>query len=319
VRDFWRGQDQSLGEFAYRLTGSSDLYQMTGRSPHASINFITAHDGFTLRDLVSYNQKHNLDNGEQNRDGESHNRSWNSGVEGETSEPKVLALRARQQRNFLVTLMLSQGVPMLTAGDEAGRTQRGNNNAYCQDNELSWFDWQGIDQGLLEFTKAVIRLRQEHPVFRRAQFFHGESIRGSNLTDIGWFRPDGLEMTDSDWHVHFAKAIAVFLNGQGLRMRDARGRKFQDDSFLLFFNAHNDEMSFRIPPGLNDHFWHEELSTAWDTQQLVNRDVFHAGQQVVVPGHGLRLLRRYEKVSAEGRAAPSSLYKRRWKIYKYAR
>jgi isoamylase len=317
VRDFWRGQDQSLGEFASRLTGSSDLYQMGGRNPHASINFITAHDGFTLRDLVSYNSKQNLDNGESNQDGESHNRSWNSGVEGETNDPRVLALRARQQRNFLVTLLLSQGVPMLNMGDEVGRGQGGNNNAYCQDNELSWLNWETFDQGLLDFARTVIRIRQEHPVFRRATFFRGESIRGSNLTDIGWFRPDGQQMTDRDWNVHFAKAIAVFLNGQGLRSRDARGRRYQDDSFLMLFNAHNEDMSFRIPPNLNDHFWNEELGTDWEAPSLVKKGIFHAGQQLVVPGHAVRLLRRQERADAETRDAPSSVHMRRWKIFKH--
>jgi isoamylase len=316
VRDFWRGQDQSLGEFASRLTGSSDLYQMGGRNPHASINFITSHDGFTLRDLVSYNSKRNLDNGESNQDGESHNRSWNSGAEGDTTDARVLALRARQQRNFLVTLLLSQGVPMLTAGDEVGRTQRGNNNAYCQDNELSWLDWQTFDQGLLDFARTVIRIRQEHPVFRRATFFHGESIRGSNLTDIGWFRPDGQQMTDRDWSVHFAKSIGVFLNGQGLRGRDARGRRYQDDSFLLLFNAHNEDVSFRIPPSLNDHFWNEELGTDWDSPSLMKKGIFHAGQLVTVPSHAIRLLRRHEKQEPEVRDAPSSVHMRRWKIFK---
>ncbi len=318
VRDFWRGQDQSLGEFAFRLTGSSDLYQGNGRSPHASINFVTAHDGFTLRDLVSYNGKHNLDNGEGNRDGESHNRSWNCGVEGETKDRAILALRARQQRNFLTTLLLSQGVPMLTMGDEVGRTQRGNNNAYCQDNELSWFDWQNSDQTLLEFTKAVIRLRQQHPIFRSPQFFHGESIRGSDLTDIGWFRPDGAEMTDADWKAHFAKAIAVFLNGHGLRLRDKRGERYQDDSFLLLFNAHNDELRFKIPPSLNEQFWHDLLSTNQDSPPLAKADVFHAGQWVSVMGHSIRLLCRRERPDT-ATTLPTGPSKRRFKLYKYAR
>jgi glycogen operon protein len=318
VRDFWRGQDQSLGEFAFRLTGSSDLYQPTGRSPHASINFVTSHDGFTLRDLVSYNTKHNLANGENNRDGESHNRSWNCGVEGETRDLGINALRARQQRNFLTTLLLSQGVPMMSMGDEIGRTQNGNNNAYCQDNELSWFDWYGIDEALLEFTKTIIRLRQNHPIFRSPQFFHGESIRGSNLTDIGWFRPDGAEMADSDWKAHFAKAITVFLNGQGLRLRDKRGRRYQDDSFLLLFNAHEDELRFRIPHELNDHFWREVLYTAWDNPSVAHADVFHAGHWVPVVGHSVRLLRRREGEApiTKPSMAPS---RRRYKLYKYAR
>jgi isoamylase len=291
VRDFWRGQDQRLGELAFRFTGSSDLYESTGRRPHASINFITAHDGFTLRDLTSYHEKRNLENGEENRDGESHNRSWNCGVEGETDDVKVLALRARQHRNYLITLLLSQGVPMLNAGDEVGRTQFGNNNAYCQDNSISWIQWDQIDKGLLHFTRELIKLRHRHPIFRRSRFFHGESVRGTNLTDIGWFRPDGLEMSDSDWHVHFAKAIGVFLNGHGLRTRDARGKSIVDDSFILFFNAHNEEVQFRLPKALQQHTWRDEVSTAWrDVGQ--RRDSFTGETLVPVVSNSVRLLRR---------------------------
>ncbi len=291
VRDFWRGQDQSLAEFAFRFTGSSDLYESTGRRPHASINFITAHDGFTLRDLVSYHEKRNWENGEDNRDGESHNRSWNCGVEGETDDPEVLALRARQQRNFLATLLLSQGVPMLSMGGELGHTQRGNNNAYCQDNEISWLAWDRRDSGLLQFVREVIKLRQLHPTFRRVRFFHGESIRGSNLTDIGWFRPDGEEMTDADWQAHFAKAIAVFLNGHGLRSRDARGQRVIDDNFLLFFNAHHDAVEFVLPRRLADHGWRDELYTAWG-DFATPRESFEPGDRVAVVAHSLRVLRR---------------------------
>ncbi len=316
VRDFWRGQERSLGEFGFRFTGSSDLYQGAGRSPHASINFITAHDGFTLRDLVSYDHKHNLDNGEDNRDGESHNRSWNCGVEGHTDDPAVLALRARQQRNLLLTLILSQGVPMLCAGDEAGRTQNGNNNAYCQDNDLSWMDWGRLDTQLLAFTKTLISLRQAHPIFRRAEFFDGGSIRGSELTDIGWFRPDGREMSDADWGAHFAKAIAVFLNGRGLGSRDSHGQRYHDDSFLLLINAHNDEVRFRIPANLNHHFWYDELSTAWDSPPLTQKQTFHAGQLVPVTGHSVRVLRRHEAEENESRRAPVN-YMRRWKVFRH--
>jgi isoamylase len=294
VRDFWRGRDQSLGEFALRLTGSSDLYERTGRRPHASINFVTAHDGFTLRDLTSYNDKHNLDNGEDNRDGESHNRSWNCGVEGVTDNPVVLQLRARQQRNFILTLMLSQGVPMLNAGDEHGRSQGGNNNPYCQDNEISWLNWANQDRRLLAFTREAIKLRQSHAIFRRSQFFQGESIRGANLTDIGWFRPDGEEMTDKDWHTHFARAIGVFLNGQGLRTKDARGERIIDDSFLLFFNAHNNYVDFTLPRELDEHVWRDELTTAWPELNR-RRETFKVGDLVRVEAHAIRLLRRRRK------------------------
>ncbi len=318
VRDFWRGEEQSLGEFAFRVTGSSDLYESTGRRPHASINFVTAHDGFTLRDLVSYNHKHNEANGEDNRDGESHNRSWNCGVEGETSDPSIVELRARQQRNFLTTLLLSQGVPMLCSGDEVGATQSGNNNAYCQDNELSWFPWNQVDRGLLSFTRELIKLRQLHPIFRRGQFFHGGSIRGSNLSDIGWFRPDGGEMTDADWKAHFARAIAVFLNGQGIHRNDARGQRIVDDSFLLFINAHNDEVRFAIPPPLADHTWKDEINTARPDPAL-GRDTFESRDLVPVAGHSVRLLRRRGRPLPEIVVPESSNRRRKLQLYKYAR
>ncbi|MCJ2541733.1 glycogen debranching protein GlgX [Thermostichus vulcanus] len=255
VRDFWRGEDQTLAEFAYRFTGSSDLYQTNGRTPNASINFITAHDGFTLRDLVSYNDKHNEANGEDNRDGESHNRSWNCGVEGPTTDPEVLTLRKRQQRNFLVTLFLSQGVPMLLAGDEMGRSQQGNNNAYCQDNEISWINWDLPDENssLLDFTRQLIFFRRQHPVFRRRKWFQGRSIRG--VADITWFNPDGGEMTEEQWQVGFAKAIGIFLNGEGIVTPGPRGERILDDSFLLLFNAHYEPLEFVLPIGLQDRQW----------------------------------------------------------------
>ncbi|HZD41184.1 MAG TPA: glycogen debranching protein GlgX, partial [Terriglobales bacterium] len=211
VRDYWRGEDQALAEFAYRFTGSPDLYEATGRRPYASINFITAHDGFTLQDLVSYNEKHNEANGEDNRDGEDHNRSWNCGAEGPAEDEAVVTLRTRQKKNFLATLLLSQGVPMLLGGDEIGRTQWGNNNSYCQDNDISWFDWGNTDSTLLEFVRRLIRLRQEHPIFRRRRWFQGRPIHGSDINDIGWFRPDGEEMSDEDWKAGFAKSLALFL------------------------------------------------------------------------------------------------------------
>jgi isoamylase len=260
VRDFWRGEP-SLGEFASRLAGSSDLYEQSGRRPVASINFVTAHDGFTLRDLVSYNDKHNEANGENNNDGESHNRSWNHGVEGPTDDPEVLALRARQQRNFVTTLLLSQGVPMLLHGDEAGRTQQGNNNTYAQDNELSWLHWEELDEPLVEFTADVARLRRDHPTFRRRRFFTGTSPRtgsgeSERLNDIVWLHLDGRPMEDVDWTAPGGRSIGMYLNGDGIAGVDARGQLVEDDHFLLYFNAGADDVPVRLPP--------EEYATAWD-------------------------------------------------------
>jgi glycogen operon protein len=262
VRDLWRGHDQTLAEFAFRFTGSSDLYENNGRRPYASINFVTCHDGFTLRDLVSYNEKHNEANLEDNRDGESHNRSWNGGAEGPSSDPGINALRARQQRNFLTTLLLSQGVPMILAGDERGRTQEGNNNTYCQDSPLSWLEWSRCDQALLAFTRHAIQLRRRHPIFRRRGWFVGTSIRGAHLSDIGWFRPDGAEMTEDDWSLAYARALAVFLNGLGIPYRDAIGLPVTDDDFYVIFNAHDGPLEFALPPPLAEGPWLLELDTA---------------------------------------------------------
>jgi isoamylase len=261
VRDFWRGTDQTMAEFAYRFTGSSDLYQGTARRPHASINFVTAHDGFTLNDLVAYNDKHNEANGEENRDGESHNRSWNCGDEGPTENPDVNALRARQVRNFLTTLMLSQGVPMLLGGDEMGRTQRGNNNAYCQDNEISWYDWAACDESLLQFTRRLIRLRQRHPVFCRRRWFQGRAIHGTGVSDIGWFTPGGVEMSDENWQAGFAKSLGVFLNGDAIPSPNERGERVVDDSFYLMFNAHHEAVTFTLPEEKWGTRWVEMLNT----------------------------------------------------------
>jgi glycogen operon protein len=244
VRDFWRGEPATLGEFASRLTGSSDLYQADARHPGASVNFVTAHDGFTLADLVSYNDKHNEANGEDNKDGENHNRSWNCGAEGETDDEEVLALRHRQQRNFLATLLLSQGVTMLLGGDETGRTQRGNNNAYCQDNDISWLDWGHQDEALLAFARQMITLRREHPVLRRRRWFQGVPIRGS--VDIGWCRADGAEMSDEDWGSGIG-SVGVFLNGEAITDRDRRGQRIADDSLLLLFNGHHKPIDWTLP------------------------------------------------------------------------
>jgi glycogen operon protein len=264
VRDFWRGEPAGLGEFASRFTGSSDLYEKDNRRPIASINFVTAHDGFTLHDLVSYNHKHNEANGEDNRDGESHNRSWNHGVEGPVDGGEVLVLRERQKRNFIATLLLSQGVPMLSHGDELGRTQRGNNNAYCQDNELSWVDWTlAREHSVLEdFTAKVAALRAAHPVFRRRRFFQGRPIRGSNIEDIVWLRPDGEPMTDQDWHAGFARSLGVYLNGQGIPERDLMGQRVVDDTFLLLFNAHQQAVPFTLPGEAYGRVWEVTLDTA---------------------------------------------------------
>jgi isoamylase len=253
VRDFWRGEPGTLGEFASRLMGSSDLYQADGRRPFASINFVTAHDGFTLADLVSYNDKHNEANGEGGNDGESHNRSWNCGVEGPTDDAAVLELRARQQRNFITTLLLSQGVPMLLHGDELGRTQGGNNNVYCQDSEISWVDWSlaGKNASLIGFTAGVLALRHGHPVFRRRRFFAGRPIRGRRpgaaLPDIAWFTPSGQEMTERDWGSGFGKCVVAFLNGDGITEADSRGAQVTDDSFLLCLNAHHEDIEINLP------------------------------------------------------------------------
>ncbi len=268
VRDYWRGEPATLGEFASRLTGSSDLYEATGRRPLASINFVIAHDGFTLRDLVSYNEKHNEANGEGNRDGESHNRSWNCGVEGPTDDPDILALRARQQRNILATLFLSQGTPMLAHGDEIGRTQHGNNNVYCQDSQLAWMDWSLAEKNadLLEFTRRVIALRTAHPVFRRRRFFVGKPIRwGDQALDIVWLTPAGKAMTAADWDSGFGKSLAVFLNGDGIGSKDERGEKVVDDSFLVLFNAHYEPINFFMPPPYFALEWTGVLNTTSPT------------------------------------------------------
>jgi isoamylase len=265
VRDFWRGEPATLGEFASRITGSADLYEHTARRPVASINFITAHDGFTLRDLVSYNEKHNEANGEGNNDGESFNRSWNCGVEGTTRSKTVRALRAQQSRNFIATLLLSQGVPMICHGDELGRTQRGNNNGYCQDNEITWLDWSKVDVDLLAFTRRVAEIRERHPIFRRRRFFHGLLVgrRGpSRLPDIAWFRPDGSEMTEQDWSSGFGRSIGVYLNGDGMTDTDPRGQRVVDDSFLLYFNAHDQPIDFRLLKADYGQSWQVTLDTA---------------------------------------------------------
>ena len=294
VRDFWRGTDQTLDDFATRLTGSSDLYATTGRAPSASINFITAHDGFPLRDLVSYNGKHNEANGENNHDGADDNRSWNCGAEGETDDPAVNALRARQQRNFLTTLFLSQGVPMMLGGDEFGRTQHGNNNAYCQDNEISWFDWEHMDDGLRAFVARVIQFRKDHPVFQRRGWFHGRPLRGTDVSDIGWFKPDGEPMTDEDWQAGYARTVGVFLNGEAIPTPDERGQTIVDDSFYLLFNAHSDALPFKLPTCPWGDRWEKVIDTNEPVPDLREHDLLNAGDEVQVQSHSLIVLRRVE-------------------------
>jgi glycogen operon protein len=283
MRDFWRGA-APLRDFASRFGGSADLYEQDGRRPFASVNFVTAHDGFTLSDLVSYNDKHNEANGEGNADGTTDNRSWNCGVEGPTNDPEVLALRARQSRNFLATLFLSQGVPMLLGGDELGRSQGGNNNAWCQDNDISWFDWEEADGDLLEFTRTLIELRLRHPVFRRTTFFEGT---GEVLPDVWWMRPDGRRMTRRDWDNLESRAIGVFLNGEELRAETQRGDEVRDDSFLLLFNAHFEDISFRLPARRFGTRWEVVLATgACEGERLA------PGREATVQSRSLAVLRR---------------------------
>ncbi len=288
VRDFWRGEDATLGEFAARLSGSSDLYQGDTRRPMASINFVTAHDGFTLADLVSYNHKHNEGNGEDNRDGESHNRSWNCGAEGPTDDPQVLDLRGRQQRNFLATLMLSQGVPMLLHGDELGRSQNGNNNAYCQDNELSWVNWELNDEqrALLDYTCRLIALRKLHPSFRRRRWFQGRTIRGT--AELAWLKPGGEEMSDSDWEAGYVKAVGVFLNGEALHAADERGRGIHDHDFLMLLSAAAEPIDWTLPSGFGGP-WELVLDTAEELDPE-HPAVVEAGDVVQRPGRSLALL-----------------------------
>ncbi|MDI9914169.1 glycogen debranching protein GlgX [Rhodococcus sp. IEGM 1379] len=293
VRDYWRGEPATLGEFASRLTGSSDLYEATGRRPGASINFVIAHDGFTLHDLVSYNDKHNEANGENNNDGESHNRSWNCGVEGPTDDPEILELRGRQSRNILATLMLSQGTPMLAHGDEMGRTQQGNNNVYCQDSELSWMDWSLAETNadLIEFTKRAIALRAKNPVFRRRRFFEGQPIRsGDQSRDIAWLTPAGEEMTPADWDSGFGKSLAVFLNGEAIPEPNYRGERITGDSFLLCFNAHYEPMEFSTPNSDYASEWTVVLDTSAPTGE--SGVVINAGSILDVKARALMVLRR---------------------------
>jgi len=291
VRSYWKGDEGVVGDLAYRITGSSDLYAHSGRRPYASVNFVTAHDGFTLQDLVSYNEKHNEANGEGNRDGNNDNRSWNCGVEGPTDNPDVLALRAKQKRNFLATLLLSQGVPMMSAGDAIGHTQMGNNNAYCQDNETSWLNWnlQPQDRDLLTFVQRMINLRKRHPVFRRKRFFQGRPIKGANVKDVLWLNPGGNEMSEDEWRDPSVRCLGMFLSGQGLDETDERGRKLSDENFLVLMNAHHEDVAFALPAACRCARW-----TAWmDTSRdggLRPADSHDAGSEYPIQAQSMVVL-----------------------------
>jgi isoamylase len=297
VRDYWRGEGGLIGEVAYRLTGSSDLYEHGGRKPYASINFITSHDGFTLQDLVSYNEKHNEANLEDNRDGENHNRSWNCGVEGPTENKHVRELRARQKRNFIATLLLSQGVAMLVAGDEMGRTQQGNNNAYCQDNEISWVDWNLSleEQELLGFVQRMTQIWKEHPVFRRRHFFQGRRIKGGDVKDITWLTPDGREMTDEEWNHSFARCLGLFLAGSAMEEEDRRGRRVRDDNLLLLLNAHEGEIPFTIPAYPLFARWTALVDTSFHSGLRSDGRYFHSRERYPLQGRSVVLLVQHRK------------------------
>jgi isoamylase len=298
IRDFWRGEPSTLAEFGSRFTGSSDLYEADTRRPTASINFVTAHDGFTLTDLVSYDEKHNDANMEDGRDGESHNRSWNHGVEGPTDDVEIIALRNRQRRNFMATLMLSQGVPMIVGGDELGHTQHGNNNAYCQDNELSWYPWEDVDHDFAGWCRRVIRYRAAHPVFRRRRWFQGRDIRG--IEDLAWLRPDGEEMTDDDWDTGYARAVGVFVNGQTIPTTDAYGERIVDDTFLILFNAGHDAIRWCIPGPEWSVRWTVDLDTADPRRGSTRTVTVRPRDELEVAGRSLIVMR-----SLGGRARAS--------------
>jgi len=308
VRDFWRGEPKTLGDFASRIAGSSDLYEHSGRRPVASVNFVTAHDGFTLSDLVSYNEKHNEANGEDNQDGESHNRSWNSGEEGPTNDPAIRALRARQHRNYLATLLLSQGVPMLLHGDELGRTQNGNNNTYAQDSEISWLHWEDADQPLIEFTAAISRLRRDHPTFRRSRFFDsssGKRAEGEALPDIVWLAADGQEMESEDWDSTDTRFVAKFLNGDGIRERDSRGVDITDVNFILCFNAGAEDVDFTLPDEEYGAEWEIVVDTGGEGADRVPRS---AGAIQTIMSRSMVVMRAYAPpVAAPDHSVAASL------------
>jgi glycogen operon protein len=293
MRSYWKGDGGIIGSFAQRLTGSSDLYERSGRRPHASVNYVTCHDGFTLHDLVAYDHKHNEANREGNRDGHNDNRSWNCGVEGETDDPEVNALRARQKRNLVATLMLSQGVPMMLGGDELDRTQKGNNNAYCQDNEVSWFDWTMTPdkERMLQFFARMIRIRREHPIFHRRNFFQGRPIRGSDIKDVIWLTPKGEEMTDAEWRESQARSLAVYFSGHGLFETDEKGRPLTDDTFLVLFNSHGEQVFFRLPRFEHAARWLMVMDTAYE-HGLARGGITPAGGVYTVEARSIVLLQQ---------------------------
>jgi glycogen operon protein len=302
IRSFWKGDEGRIGEMAYRLTGSPDLYEHDGRRPYASINFVTAHDGFTLNDLVSYNEKHNAANGDGNNDGDNNNLSWNCGVEGPTDDPQINALRERQRRNFLVTLFLSQGVPMLLGGDEWGRTQNGNNNAYCQDNEISWFDWNRDEKQnqFLEFTRKLISFRQAHPVFRRPRFLQGRRIPGSEIRDVMWFNPGGSQMSEEEWSSPFVRCIGTLLSGDTFDVLSFEGEPVRDDTFLLVINAHHEPIPF-VLPGQENLEWQLILDTMEANGFLAEPGKFASGDDVDLGGRACCLLQLVKGAHAQAR------------------
>jgi glycogen operon protein len=291
VRRFWRGEGGTASELATRLCGSSDLYEADGRRPHASINFITCHDGFTLRDLVSYNEKHNAANGEENRDGSHDNLSWNCGAEGPTTDPAILALRERQQRNLVLTLLVSQGVPMLLGGDELGHTQLGNNNAYCQDNELTWLNWELTkeQQALLDFVRRAVQMQREQPVLCRRRFFHGRPLRGLDVKDVTWLSPSGQEMSDADWTANFVRTLGMMLSGDVIPEPDERGERIVGDTLLVLLNAHRDSLSFQLPaPRPNGEHWEVLFDTADASMESHN---LPPGHIYALQGNSVAILR----------------------------
>ena len=302
ARRFWRGDEGRIGRIAYRLTGSPDLYEHSGRRPYASINFVCSHDGFTLNDLVSYNEKHNEANGENNQDGDNNNHSWNCGAEGPTDDPKINMLRARQRRNFLTTLFVSQGVPMLCGGDEFGRTQNGNNNAYCQDNEISWLAWQRDQKQiqLFEFTKKLIQLRREHTVFRRSKFFKGRRVRGSEIKDVMWFNPGGEEMSDEERASPLVRCLGMLLSGDTDDIVDVEGQPVRDETFLFLINAHHETIPF-VLPGQEHLYWELILDTMQDDGFLKQPRKFASGDDVDVGGWAASLLKLVGGVQEQAR------------------
>jgi glycogen operon protein len=292
IRAYWKGDDGLIGEVARRITGSSDLYEHSGRRPYASINFVTCHDGFTLHDLVSYNEKHNQANREENRDGENHNLSWNFGHEGFTRNQHIARQRAQQKRNLLATLLLSQGVPMLSAGDEVGQSQQGNNNAYCQDNELSWLDWDlsNEDRDLVSFVRYLIRLRREHVVFRLRDFFRGRPAKGTDTTDVVWLKPTGQEMKREDWHQGFVHCLGLFFCGEAIEEHDERGRPIHDDNLLMLLNSHSQPVPFAVPSKVPYARWEAIVDTCYAQGRRADRRFFHAGEKYPLQGRSLALL-----------------------------